>query len=104
LPGVPPYARDAGLTQSAADRLAALVRQDLAGTVDVEPEGRYFVLVVQTATGTCTLRDEADWAWFRRAVLGADPPRTSAVQSPGDDPAATASDRPGARPAPRRLR
>ena len=67
---MPPYARDGGLTQAKAERLAARIRLKVAGTAEVGPEGRYFVVTVATESGTYTRRDEVDWAWLQRSVHG----------------------------------
>ena len=63
---MPPYARDAGMTEHEARLLAERVARELGRTATVEREGRYYVLVLATSSGTHTLRDEADWAWLRR--------------------------------------
>lgn len=63
-----PYGRDAGMTESQAERLAGTVADALGGPVQVEREGRYFVLVVESASGRFTLRDETDWAWLQQRL------------------------------------
>ncbi len=62
---MPPYGRDAGLDERAAEELAEVVRTALPAVVTVEREGRFFVVTVDAATGRWTLRDEADWHWLR---------------------------------------
>ena len=65
---MPPYGRDAGMTQRDADALAERVTAVAGVEATVEHEGRYFVLTVDAPTGRYRLRDEADWDWLRRQV------------------------------------
>jgi hypothetical protein len=67
---VPPYDRDAGMTQREAQALEELVNRAAVGATSVEREGRYYVVVVDAANDRYTLRDEADWVWLRRQVDG----------------------------------
>ncbi|MFN2537795.1 MAG: hypothetical protein ABR549_06530 [Mycobacteriales bacterium] len=65
---MPPYARDAGMTQREAERLALTVERAVPGVVTVVREGRYFVIAVETSSGRHTLRDEADWSWLQGQI------------------------------------
>jgi hypothetical protein len=58
------------MTETSARTLAAVIREAVAGSVEVRPEGRYFVVVVRVADRTLavrvadrtfTVRDEEDW-------------------------------------------
>ena len=70
-----PYQRDAGMTETAARRLADLVHESAIGAAFLKAEGRFFVVSVTTTAGeTLTLRDEADWRWLQAKV--AEPPRS----------------------------
>lgn len=60
-----PYQRDAGLTETAALGLAAAVSQFADFTTRVQREGHFFVVRVETADGTVTLRDNEDWRWLQ---------------------------------------
>ena len=59
-----PYDRDAGMTERQATRLAATMRDAGMDNTALEREGRYFVIVVRTKTGSWTVRDEEDWRWL----------------------------------------
>ena len=60
-----PYGRDAGMTQTAADDLAARVREALGLPTTVTRDGHYFVVAVDTTTETVRLYDEVDWEWLQ---------------------------------------
>jgi hypothetical protein len=64
-----PYQRDAGMTETQARRLASTVTGSQGGvTATVEREGHFFVVIVETASGTFTLRDDEDWRWLRPRI------------------------------------
>lgn len=63
-----PYDRGAGMGEHQAAALASTVEADIEAAVEVRREGRYFVVRVETGTGSWTLRDEADWGWLLRQL------------------------------------
>jgi hypothetical protein len=52
------------MTETQAEQAAAEVRLQQPGPVRVLREGRYFVVLVETATGEHVLRDEQDARWL----------------------------------------